>query len=108
LEAFNDFVAPPIGAVEVLRIILAVLLFFFLPGFAWSLLLSRVKAVLERVALSIGLSIALVTLAILGTNIFLDVPITATNTIFIGLALTALPFLIKALLRLKPRLLRKS
>jgi uncharacterized membrane protein len=81
------------GSVPVIRVILASLLVFFLPGFAWSLVFFSKKInVLERAALSLGMSIALVTLAVLVLNVLLHVRINGFNALITILVLTAIAF----------------
>ena len=65
----------------VVRIILGFILVFFLPGFVWSLVFFKKINILERVALSLGLSIALVTLAVLILNVLFHVKITGVNAL---------------------------
>ncbi len=66
-----------------LRAIVAVVLIFFMPGFAWSFVFFSSEQVnkLERFVLSIGLSIALVTLSMYALNLALDVKVTGTNAV---------------------------
>jgi len=54
----------------VIEVIFGVLFILFLPGFVWSFLVFRMREVdlLERVAISIGLSIATVTLVVFWLN----------------------------------------
>ena len=79
------------GSVPVIREVLGGILVFFLPGFAWTLVFFRRINVLERIALSFGLSIALVTLSILTLNRLIGVRITALNSVLIILAITVIP-----------------
>ena len=78
---------------EGLRVIFGSLFVLFLPGFAWSFVFfDRAKKEidwLERVVLSIGLSIALVPLAVFWFNWVLNVKITLFHTILIVLGLIA-------------------
>jgi uncharacterized membrane protein len=66
---------------------------FFLPGFAWTLVFFTGKQVniVERIALSFGLSIAMVTLAIFASNWLVGIKITGTNSLFIIVVLTLIP-----------------
>ncbi len=76
------------SGIAIARAILAVVLVFFLPGFAWTLVFFSGLGVLERIALSMGLSIALVTLSVIVTNFVFGVRITGTNSIIIILLVT--------------------
>lgn len=66
-----------------LRAFVTVILIFFLPGFAWSFVFFSSEQInkLERVVLSIGLSIALVTVSMYALNLALDVKVTGTNAV---------------------------
>jgi uncharacterized membrane protein len=75
------------------RIVLGMVMVFFLPGFAWTLVFFQGRRinVLERLALSFGLSIAVVVLSILALNFGLGVSITGFNSAMIILVVTAVP-----------------
>jgi uncharacterized membrane protein len=85
--------------VSVIRAIIAFFLLFLVPGFAWTLVLFKKLSILERIALSFGLSIAMVTITILGVNVALHVRITGTNSLIIVGALTVIPIVIYLFLR---------
>jgi uncharacterized membrane protein len=78
---------------EGLRVVFGSLFVLFLPGFAWSFVFfdKAKKEIdwLERGVLSIGLSIALVPLAVFWFNWVLNVKITLLHTILIVLGLIA-------------------
>ena len=78
---------------EGLRVVFGSLFVFFLPGFAWSFVFfDKTKKELdwlERGVLSIGLSIALVPLAVFWFNWVLNIKITLFHTILIVLGLIA-------------------
>lgn len=87
-----------------LRAILGGVIVFFVPGFAWTLALFSKINNIERIALSIGLSIASVTLSVLAVNLIFRVKITGTNALLIILVITVIPlgiYLVKRLLRRK-------
>ena len=73
-----------------LRAIVAIILIFFLPGFAWSFVFFTSEQInrLERFVLSIGLSIAMVTVSMYALNLALDIKVTGTNAVFDILGLT--------------------
>lgn len=75
---------------DVVRIIFGSIFVLFVPGFAWSYVFfvrSKIDWV-ERVALSFGLSIALVPLTVFWFNWVFHVKISLLNTILIVLAIT--------------------
>ncbi len=87
------FVLPFLDSLPIIRVILGFLLVFFLPGFAWTLVFfsGRQINIIERLALSFGLSIATVTLSILALNNLIGVRITSLNSVLIILAITIIP-----------------
>ncbi len=80
-------------ALRFLRILLGLAALAFIPGLAWSLVLfkRRKMGVLERITLSICLSVALVSIAVMFLNITLGVRINVANSLLIIAALTLLP-----------------
>ena len=76
IKQIFDFALPVFERLPVIRASLGVILVFFLPGFAWTLVFFKQINVIERVALSLGLSIAVVTLSILALNLLLGIKIT--------------------------------
>jgi len=93
VEEILNLILPFFNDAPAVRAILGLILVFFLPGFAWTLILFSGRQInaLERLALSFGLSIAIVTLGILALNILLNVRITGTNSVLIILAITIIP-----------------
>lgn len=79
-----------VDIVEIVRIILGSVFVLFLPGFAWSFVFFAKEEIdwIERIALSFGLSIALVPLAVFWLNYFLGMKINLVNVSIIILALT--------------------
>ncbi len=98
LSPFTEF----IEGLPIIRAILGVILVFFLPGFAWTLVFFRGKQinVIERIALSFGLSIAVVTLSILFLNIVVGIRVTGLNSVLIIIAITVIPIVIYYLSKL--------
>lgn len=76
-----DFIVPFAERVPVIRAILGFILVFFLPGFVWTFVFFNRVSVIERVALSLGLSIAMVTLSILVLHMLFDMKITGINSL---------------------------
>ncbi len=74
-----------------MRAILGIVLMFFLPGFAWTLVFFRQITRLERFVLSVGLSIAIVTLSILALNVLVGIRITGFNSLLIIITVTVIP-----------------
>ena len=86
-----ETILPTSGVLLVIRAVVAGLLVFFLPGFAWTLVFFRNITVLERIAVSIGLSIALVALCILVLNMLLGMPITGMTGLVVIIVITVIP-----------------
>ena len=85
---------PTSGGLLVIRAILGFILVFFLPGFAWTLVFFNKLKIIERAALSFGLSIALVTLSILVLNVLLGMRISGINTLLTIVVITVIPLAI--------------
>jgi len=95
-EGFS-LVFPVLESLPGLRAILGIILVFFLPGFAWTLVFFRQINILERVALSIGLSIAIVALSILALHKLVGITITGFNSVLIIIMLTIIPLVLYSL-----------
>ncbi len=91
---------PLVERLSTVRAVLGVILVFFLPGFAWTFVFFRQLTIIERIALAIGLSIALVTLGVIAANVLLGIRITGSNALVIILVLTIVPVVIYYLRRL--------
>ena len=87
-QIFGAFL-PALEGAPWLRAGLAIILVFFLPGLAWTLVLFRRVNIIERLALAIGLSIASVTLSILVLNVLFDFRINGVNAVLTILVITA-------------------
>lgn len=98
-----EFVFPFLERLSVIRALLGFILVFFLPGFAWTLVFFKQIKVVERIALSFGLSIVVVTLSILASNVLLGVSITGFNSLLIIVVITIIPILFYYLRRLMKR-----
>jgi uncharacterized membrane protein len=75
----------------VIRAILGFILVFLLPGFAWTLVFFSKVNFIERIALSFGLSIALITLGIIVLNLLLGIRINGTNALLTIIVMTVIP-----------------
>lgn len=82
----------PITFFSVLKAALGGLLIFFLPGFLWSLFLFSTISWLERVPVSIGISLAITSVAGIVLSMLFHFPLNGTNTIIANIILTAIPF----------------
>jgi uncharacterized membrane protein len=84
---------PFIESVPWLRALIGFVLFFFLPGFAWTLVFFDRKKInyVERIALSLGLSIALITLSVIALNVVFDLRIDGSNALVTILVITIIP-----------------
>ena len=93
IRAIFEFMLPFLDSLLVVRPILALLIVFFLPGFTWTLVFfsGRQISILERLALSLGLSIAVVTLSILTLNRLIGVSITGINSVLTIASITIIP-----------------
>ena len=80
-----------LDSVPWLRAISAVVLVFFAPGFAWTLVLCERISVIERIVFSFAISIAAVTLCIFAFGWLPGTTITGTNSLLIILAVTGVP-----------------
>jgi len=96
-----EFILPFLERLPFIRAILGFILVFFLPGFAWTLIFFKRVSVIERIVLSFGLSIALVTLSILALNVLLGIRITGFNSLLIITMLTIIPVVVYYLRRMR-------
>ena len=94
---------PFLDRLPAIRAILGFIIVFFLPGFAWTLVFFKKIRVIERVALSFGLSIALVTLSILVLNLLFGIKITGLNSLLIIIVVTIIPVLCYYLKKLRKK-----
>ncbi len=92
-QIFN-FAIPFLERLPTVRAILAFIFMFFLPGFAWTLVFFKQINIIERIALSFGLSIAIVALSIIVLNVLLGIRISATNALLIIMVVTGIPLAI--------------
>lgn len=97
------FVFPFLERLPIIRAILGFILVFFLPGFAWSLVFFKQINVIERVTLSFGLSIVVITLGLLLLDRLIGISITGLNSVLVIVAITVLPLLVYYLNRLVKR-----
>ena len=89
-----DDLIPSSGGLLVIRAILALILVFILPGFAWTLVFFNKISRIERAALSFGLSIAAVTLSILVLNVLFGMRINGVNALLTIFVITVIPLAI--------------
>jgi len=75
---------------EIIRAVVGIAYVLFLPGFVWSYVFFRKGEIdpVERTALSFGLSVALVPLAVFWMNYLLGIKITLTNVTVLILLIT--------------------
>lgn len=100
LSHLFDFIMPVLKQVPILRAILGFAIVFFLPGFTWTLVFFKQVNIIERAALSFGLSIAIVTLSIIVLNVLLKVRITGLNSLLTIIVVAIIPLLVYYLKRL--------
>ena len=97
-QIFN-FAVPFLERLPIVRAILGVIFMFFLPGFAWTLVFFKQINIIERIALSFGLSIAIVALSIIVLNVLLGIRINGANALLIIIFLTGVPLAVYYLKR---------
>jgi uncharacterized membrane protein len=94
-----DFVVPFAERLPALRAVAGFVIVFFIPGFAWTFAFFHRVSVIERVVLSLGLSIALVTVGVLVLHLFFGMKITGINSMVAIAVITAAGILISLLQR---------
>jgi len=92
---------PFLDSLPAIRAILGFILAFFLPGFAWTLVFfsGRQINIVERLALSLGLSIAAVTLSIIVLHVLFGMTITGANSLLIIIVITIIAIVLYLLKR---------
>ena len=103
IKELFGFLFPFLEKIPVIRALLGFILLFFLPGFTWSLVFFRRVSIIERVVLSIGLSIALVTLSLLFMDRLIGIRITSFSSVLVIILITIIPLIFYSLNRLVPR-----
>ena len=91
IKELFEWVMPVLDNVPVIRVIMGIILVFFAPGFAWTLVLFKQINHIERLVLSFGLSLALVTLSILVLNAVIDMRVTGLNMLLTIILLIIIP-----------------
>ena len=86
-----DFALPFLERVPVIRAILGFILVFFLPGFTWTLVFFKQLNFIERVTISLALSIAVITLSLLLTSRLLGIRIAGPSSALVIVLVTILP-----------------
>ena len=96
-----EFMLPFLDRLLVIRVVLGFGLVFVLPGFAWTLVFfnGRQINVIERLAISFGLSIAVVTLSMLALNWLIGMRITGFNAVLVISVITVVPLVLYFLRR---------
>lgn len=89
--------------IELLRVVLGSIFVLFLPGFAWSYVFFEKGEIdeIERIALSFGLSIALVPLVVFYLNWLFEIKINLVNSTMVIIALIAVPLVYHVIVRQK-------
>lgn len=100
-----ELILPFLDRLPAIRAILGFVLVFFLPGFAWTLIFfnNRQINIIERLALSFGLSIAVVTLSVLVLNRVIGMRITGFNAVLVIGTVTIVPLILYFLRRVMGR-----
>ena len=92
IRDFFGFILLFLDRVSAIRAMLGFTLVFFLPGFAWTMVFFRRLNVIERVTLSFGLSIVVVTLSLLLASV-VGISINGLNSLLIIIVVTIVPAL---------------
>lgn len=89
--------------IELLRVVFGSIFVLFLPGFAWSYVFFEKGGIdeIERIALSFGLSIALVPLVVFYLNWLFGVKINLLNSTMVIIGLIAVPLMYHVIVRQK-------
>lgn len=97
------------GCASVFRAILGVVSVFFLPGFVFTLVFFKKGqlSTLEKIALSFGLSIAMITLGVIFLNMLFGIAINGVNSVLIIILLIIIPALINYFRKFIPARMRK-
>jgi len=103
LRELFDFVFPFVERLPIVRALIGFIFVFFLPGFAWTLVFFKQINIIERIVLSFGLSIAVVTLSLLFLNRVAEIKITGFNSVLVIIAVTIIPVAFYYLNRLTKR-----
>ena len=90
-------------SLSIVRAILGFVIVFFVPGFAWTLVFFNRINIMERIALSFGLSIAAVTLSIMALNVLFGMRITGTNALLTIAVITIIALVLYALKKFRAR-----
>ena len=101
-ELFGSLV-PFAERLPTIRAILGIILVFFVPGFAWTLVFFSRVNIIERIALSFGLSIAAVTLSVMALHVLLGMRITGVNSLLTIIMITIIALVLYLLKRFIPR-----
>lgn len=91
LRELFEFAFPFLERLPIVRALVGFIFVFFLPGFAWTLVFFRQINIIERIVLSFGLSIAVVTLSLLFLNRIAGIKITGFNSVLVIFAVTIIP-----------------
>jgi uncharacterized membrane protein len=98
-----ESVIPFAERLPLIRAILGFILVFFLPGFAWTLVFFSRVNIIERVALSFGLSIAAVTLSTMVLHVLFGMRISGANALLTIIVITIIALVLYLLKRLATR-----
>lgn len=96
-------VVPFAESMPALRAILAAVIVFVMPGFAWTLAIFPQVNIIERAALSLGLSVAGVTLGVLALHLLFGMRINGNNALLYIIALTLVGLALYLVRRLRER-----
>lgn len=95
-----EFVLPFLDQVPVIRAMLGIALVFFLPGFAWSFIFFKQLKALERMTISVALSVVFVTLSLLFATRLSGFRLSGLSAALVIIVVTILPVIAYYLNRL--------
>ena len=91
MEGILEFTFSFLERLSSIRAFLGFILMFFVPGFAWTLVFFKKVNIMERIVLSIGLSMALVTLGLFAFNKLTGMAINGLNSVLFIMVITIIP-----------------
>ena len=108
LKTVFEFIFPFFDSVPFIRAILGFILVFLLPGYTWTLVFFRQLKPLERIPVSLALSIALVTLSLIFASRLFNTELNGFNAVMLIILITILPIAVYYLNRLIRKRLGKA
>ena len=86
-----EFAFPILDRIPFVRAVLGFIIIFILPGLAWTLFFFKKLHIIERLALSFGLSIAIATLSVIVLHVLFGTNITGFNSLLTIVIIIIIP-----------------